>query len=261
MNQGMYEEQQNLEDRDIEIDLLGLLFRLRKFWWIIVLAVGIGSMIGWLYTTKCIKPLYEASSMVYMRGSNNETSPAASLQELQVNTELTNDYEVIFKSRPIMEKVVKVLDLKMTYKQLAARVQISNLSDTRILKVTMRDADPLLARNIVNQIVVYGVDTVKEIDAKEPYVIEDAVEDHDIVYPNVKMNTLIGGLIGLVIITGLIVLQYLLNDRIVTSEDVEKYLQLSVLCEIADDASFNYQEKGKGRNEKFKRKYAAKRKK
>lgn len=245
----LYEYQ---EEQEIEVDILGLLFRLRRFWALILVATVMGASCAGIYTKKCVKPLYEASAMVYMRGNGTESTPSAAFQELQVNTELTNDYEVIFKSRPIMQKVVNVLSLKMTYKQLASKVQITNLSDTRILKVTVQDKDPLLAKNIVNEIVNYGVKTVNEIDAKEPYVIEDAIEDHDIISPNLKMNTLIGGLIGFVLTVGIIALQYILNDRIVTADDVEKYLQLSVLCEIVDDDSFNCYEKGGKSNGKFK---------
>lgn len=253
MKRDMYEDTK-IEEGEIEINVIEIALRLCKFWWLIALGVIIGTSCAWLYTTKCITPLYEASSMVYMRGDNNNANSAAALQELQVNTELTNDYEVIFKSRPIMQKVIKALELKMTYKQLAAKVQISNLTDTRILKVTIKDANPKLAKDIVNQIVVYGMESVKEIDAKEPFLVEDAVEDHDRVGPNVKMNIGIGGIIGFMFMVGMIILQYIVSDKIVTSDDIEKYLNLPVLCEIAEDRSFNYQKKrgyrGNGKTKK-----------
>ncbi len=242
------------KDDEIEIDISALLHQLLRFWWTMVLGVGIGICCAWFYTTKCMTPMYSASSMVYMRGSDNDANPAVSLQELQVSTELTNDYEIIFKSRPIMEKVIKALDLKMSYKQLAARVEISNPTDTRILKVSIKDKNPKIAKDIVNKIVYYGMESVEEIDSKEPYLIEEAIEDHDKVGPNLKMNVLIGGLVGGILVAGIILLQFLLNDRIVSSDDVEKYLELPVLCEIMEDDSFNYQKRGKKNYGKNRRK-------
>lgn len=252
MEKELYEEMPK-EDGEIEIDLLGLLLRLRKFWFVILLGIVLGASVAWSYTTMCVTPQYQASSMVYMRGANQTTNAAASLQELQVNTELTNDYEVIFKSRPIMEKVVKELDLKMTYKQLAARVQISNITNTRILKVSIQDEDPKLARDIVNHVVSFGMDSAVEIDSKLPYLIEGAVEDLDKVAPNMKMNVLIGGCIGCLLIAGGVVVQYLLNSNITSSDDVERYLELPVLCEISEDDSFHYLNKGKYKHKRWRR--------
>lgn len=242
------------KDEEIEIDILGLLYQLKRYWWIIILGILLGCGSAWFYTTKHIKPMYSASSMVYMRGSANNQS--ASLQELQVSSELTNDYEVIFKSRPIMEHVIEDLDLKMSYKQLASRVEISNPTDTRILKVSFKDQSARKAMDIVNKVVSYGMESAEEIDSKQPYLIEEAVEDHDKISPNLKMNVLIGGTAGCFLIAGIIILQYLLNDRIISSEDVENYLALPVLCEIVEDDSCNYQKRrrkhhGRRKNRSF----------
>lgn len=233
--------EETTRDGEITIDLIGLLLRVKKFWWLIVIGMIVGTGISWLYTDKCVTPMYSASSMVYLRGSS--TDPTASFQDIQVSTALTKDYELIFRSRPIMEKVIEDLDLPMTYKQLAARVEISNPSDTRILKAAIKDQDPELAKKIVNRIVVHGMDSAKEIDQKDPYLVEEAVKDLDIVSPNKKMNMMVGALAGCILMLGVIFIQYLLNDHIVTSEDVEKYLDLPVLCEIVESKSCNYDRK------------------
>lgn len=234
-----YEE--TTRDDEITIDLIGLLLRVKKFWWLIVIGIMIGLGTSWLYTEKCVTPMYSASSMVYLRGSS--TDPTASFQDIQVSTALTKDYELIFRSRPIMEQVIKDLNLPMTYKQLAVRVEIANPNDTRILKVSIKDRNPELAKKIVNQVVIHGMDSAKEIDQKDPYLIEEAVKDLDKVSPNMKMNMMIGAMAGCILMLGFIFIQYLLNDHIVTSEDVEKYLDLPVLCEIVESKSCNYDRK------------------
>ena len=98
----------------------------------------------------------------------------------------------------------------------------------------------------MNQVVIHGMDSAKEIDQKGPYLIEEAVKDLDIVSPNMKMNMMVGAMAGCILMLGVIFIQYLWNDHIVTSEDVEKYLELPVLCEIVESKSCNYDRK-KGR--------------
>lgn len=91
--------------------------------------------------------------------------------------------------------------------------------------------------------IAQSMDSAKEIDQKDPYLVEEAVKDLDIVSPNKKMNMMVGALAGCILMLGVIFIQYLLNDHIVTSEDVEKYLDLPVLCEIVESKSCNYDRK------------------
>ena len=50
--------------------------------------------------------------------------------------------------------------------------------------------------------------------------------------PNTTRNILLGGMLGAVVVAGILVVRYLLDDTIKTTEDVERYLELSVLAVI-----------------------------
>ena len=52
--------------------------------------------------------------------------------------------------------------------------------------------------------------------------------------PSYKKNVLIGVLIGIVITSAIVIVMYLLDDKIHTGEDIEKYLGLSVLGVIPE---------------------------
>ena len=69
----------------------------------IVLAAVIGGMIALLGTIFLITPTYTSTSMIYVMGSENIIS---SLADLQIGTQLTQDYKVLVTSRSVMEKVV-----------------------------------------------------------------------------------------------------------------------------------------------------------
>ena len=50
--------------------------------------------------------------------------------------------------------------------------------------------------------------------------------------PSVFRNTLLGGVLGIILAMGVIILIYILDDTIKTPEDVENYLGLNVLTSI-----------------------------
>lgn len=232
------------ENDEIEIDL-GELFRyyLRR-WWILLLGGLLGLVLAGVYTFVLVEPTYEASSMIYMRGAGTAIT---SIQDLQIGAELTNDYEVIFKSRPILEEVVEKLNLDRNYKELRELVELSNPADTRILKVAVREHDARMACDIVNALVESAMDRVKEIDAKEPYLIEEAVVDKDAVSPSEVKNLAIGLLLGLVLVGGILTLLFVTNDKIQSSDDVERILELPVLCLVPESRVCNYEKKGRRR--------------
>lgn len=218
------------------IDLLELFQQYLKHWWVILIGFVAGSLLAGVYTFKIATPIYEASSMVYMRGAGETVS----LQDLQIGAELTKDYEVIFTSRPILEETVEELDLDMTWKELKQRLSLANQSDTRILKVSLRDPDPKLASKIVNKVVEIGMESVKEIDSKEPYLIEKAVVDWDKVSPSHSKNLIMGAMLGILLVMGVITVNYLLNDKVRSVRDVEQTLHLPVFCIVPESSCCSY---------------------
>lgn len=221
---------------DDYIDLADLFHQYVKRWWMILLGFVIGTLAAGVYSYKVATPIYESSSLVYMRGSGDTIS----LQDLQIGAALTKDYEIIFTSRPILQEVIEQLDLDMTWKQLKARVELSNAADTRILRVAIKDPDPRLASKIVNKLVEIGMESVEEIDSKEPYLIEKAVTDWDKVSPSHRKNLMYGALFGILLVVGVITLNYLRNDKIRSARDVEQILRLPVFCMVPESASCSY---------------------
>lgn len=234
----MIDTEKEIDENEIEIDLYALLLKIKKKWWFLAITFLIGIVIAGLYTIKLVTPLYQSSSLIYMRGS--QTNKIASLQDLQIGAELTKDYEVIFRSRPILEKVIQNLNLDMSVTKLNGLISMENPSDTRILKVSVKSEDPYQAKDIVNELVTCSIDSVKEIDAKEPYVVEKAIAKTEAISPSLTKNVVIGGLLGILVSMGTIVLEFIFSDRIESSEDAEKALHVPVLGTIPENKSCQY---------------------
>lgn len=220
------------DDDEIEIDLLELFYALRHRWWAILLALVIGAGAAGVYTKKLIAPHYQSTSMVYVL--SKETT-LASLADLQIGSQLTKDYSVIIKSRPVLQEVIDKQNLDLTTDELGKMITIDNPSDTRILSITVEDIEPMRAKAIVDEVTKSASNYIGDImEMVPPKVIEDGVVAVKPSSPSVKKNAAVGGLGLAVLVCGLICLKTVLDDTIKSEEDVEKYLGLSVLAVIPD---------------------------
>ena len=234
------------ENEEITIDLKGLLLKVKKYWYFILIGFLAGVLLGIMYKAFST-PQYKASSLVYLRNGDSSIS----LQDLQIGSELTKDYEVIFKSRPNLEKVISKLNLDYTYEELNGMVTINNLTDTRILKVEVVSDDPKVSKDIANEVVSYGMDSVREIDSQEPYLIEKAIINNESISTSLIMIIAIGGILGVFIALGIIFLRFALSENIQSIEDVERSLNLPVLAVVMEDKGLTY--KKRNNKNKFKK--------
>ena len=134
-------------NNEIQIDLLELLEALRRRIWLIILALVLGAGAGVLYTKVLMTPVYTSTAMVYVL--SKETT-LTSLADLQIGSQLTNDYRVVVTSRPVLEEVIDNLQLETDYVGLRGQLSLENPADTRILSISATDSDPQRAKAIVS---------------------------------------------------------------------------------------------------------------
>ena len=225
------ENEKNLRDNDeMEIDLLQLFYALKKKIWFILAAMIIGGGLAGAYSKFLITPQYSSTSMMYIL--SKETT-LTSLADLQIGSQLTEDYKVIVNSRPVLGEVIDSLALDMSYEQLLAKVSIGNPTDTRILTVTVTDPDPYRAKAIVDCVAETASDYIGEImEMIPPKIIENGTVATRKTSPSNGKNAVLGALAGMVLVCGVIVIQVIMNDTVRTEEDVERYLGLSVLASV-----------------------------
>ena len=96
-------------------------------------------------------------------------------------------------------------------------------------------------RDSTNSIVTNGMQAAEEIDSKEPYVIDRAIVQNSPVSPNLTKNVAIGALVGALLSAIFIAVRYMLNDSLQSTADIEKYLELPVLCSIPENKNCVYE--------------------
>jgi hypothetical protein len=101
------------------------------------------------------------------------------------------------------------------------------------VSITVTDKSPTLARDIadaVRDVSREHITNVMNVEAVN--TAEFANLPQEPANPNVIINTLIGGLVGAFLVIAIILIRFFLDDSIKTSEDVERYMELSTLAMI-----------------------------
>ncbi len=233
------------DDEEIEIDLRAILLEWRKRWWMIAAALVAGALAAGLFSRVILSPVYESTSMMYVLSKETTLS---SLADLQMGTQLTQDYKVLVTSRPVLEEVISELGLDMDYEDLQEAVSINNPSDTRILTITVSNSDPVMAKTIVDEIAQTASGYIGSImEMVPPKIVEEGQVPEYQSSPSVKRNAALGGVVGAVLVCGVLTLLVILNDTIRTEEDVERYLGLTTLALVPERGKSR---KGEGRKQR-----------
>ena len=220
------QNQENVE----EIDLLEIIFALVHNWRVLLLGTLIGAFVFGLVHVLFIKPAYQASTELYITSNDSMIS----LQDLQIGTAIAEDYRFIITSRSVLNKVIEDLQLDLNYDQLKAMINVTNPNGTHIIRTSVKTGDLELSRDIANKLLSVSIERIYQVvGASEPSVIDyseaSAVED---VSPSFRKFLLIGTLIGFLVVAVIVIVRVIMNSTLRTEEDIEKYLNLTVLAAI-----------------------------
>ena len=218
------------EDDEIEIDLGEVFFLLLSRVWFILICGILAGVAGYLISTFVITDLYQSTTKVYIL---NKDSGSGSLttSDLQIGTQLTKDYVEMITSRSVLEKVIADNSLTdETYGSLAKKTSVKTANDTRIISITVTDPSPLKAQYLADEIRKVAAERIEEVmNIEAVNTVDEANLPTSPSSPNVMKWAAIGFLLGAFACAGLIIVRYMLDDTIKTSEDVEKYLGMSTL--------------------------------
>lgn len=219
-------------DEEVEIDLLEIFYALKRKILLILMVALIGGCGAGAYTQFMMTPIYSSTSSILVL--SKETT-LTSLADLQLGASLTSDYTVLIKSTPVLEQVIENLKLDMTLENLRNSISIENPTDTRILEITVNNADSALAKKIVDEIANVSSSYIGDkMEVIPPKIIEVGKIATVRTSPSVKKNAAIGFLLGFVACAAVVAVFAVMDDTIKTEEDIEKYLGVVVLAKVPD---------------------------
>ncbi|WP_343347359.1 YveK family protein [Terrisporobacter petrolearius] len=212
------------------IDLREYFFILKKKMWIIVLSAVICGVISGLVSFYVLKPVYEANTtLIVNKEIENETTQMTTSDDLNFVQKLALTYGEIIKSRSVITSTIDKLNLDMTYEDLSEAVSITNVENTQIIKISVKNENPRVAATICNTIPeIFSTEVQRIVKASGTEVIDKAAVPEKPIKPNKTMNVLIATVLGAMVSVFVIFLRESLNTKIKEPKDIEEKLGLPV---------------------------------
>lgn len=223
-----------------ELDIIELLYALKKRIKYIVIAVVICALVGFIYSKFLVTPMYKSSTTFVLSKSTennvqveNTSSEAITQSDITLNSKLVSTYSEIIKSKTIAKEVINTLGLDMTVEQFKSNVTVTSKDDTELIEITVSNENGKIAADIANSLAevfrekvyeVYKIDNLSIID-----VAEEATEPYNI---GTVKNIVLFALVGMVLSCGIIFLIVYFDDTIKDEKDIEALLNIPVIASI-----------------------------
>lgn len=217
----------NSQQDELEIDIVALLYRLiEKAAWLIATAL-VAAVLAGVLTQNFITPLYKSTAKLYVLPSQDS---AINLNDLSIGERLAADYVQVFKNWHVHEMVIKSLDLPYNYNEIQDMLSISVISNTRLIQITVTSPDAQEAKDIAMAYATFAPKFIEaKMDTTQPSIFEEARVPAAPSSPNMLRNVLLGFVIGFMLAAVIIVVHFIVDDRVRNADQLEKQLSLPVL--------------------------------
>lgn len=220
------------------MELRATLGFLHRRWWLLILGPVAAGLAAYLVTLQ-LTPVYRASATLLV----NQTQGPGPVQYTDILTSerLTNTYAQLVRRPAVLDDVIRRLNLSLTSEALESRIAVAPIKDTQLLRVDVRDPDPHQAALIANTTAAaFRDDNASQLSPPGAVsIVKDAAPPSRPASPNLTLNLLFAGLIGLVAAAGLGMMLDYLDDTVKSAEDVATTAGLPTLGKLGqfDSAS------------------------
>lgn len=221
-------------EEDLDINFLEILYVLLRKWWMILIGGLVGAILMMVITTYMITPKYQSQAILYVL---SKSTSVTSFADIQIGSAVSEDLEIIATSKPVIdgaiEKVKNSTGKIFTRGDVKDMLQVSNVEDTRILKIIVTGTNPEDACSIANAIAETTASQMAEIMKSDPpTTVERAEVEEKPISPSLIKNMILGAAIAMFLICVVLVVTFAMNDNIKNEEQVKRYLDAPTLVTI-----------------------------
>ncbi len=206
---------------------------------IIILGLLLGG-ISYGVSSYVLTPKYDSNATMIVSNSTgtdsqNPEQTNVDFGQIQANKALISTYSEIVKSRGIADKVISNLNLDMDYGEFSEKVSIEPVKDTQIISVKVVDTISERAQDIANETANIFKDSIGDImKVDNVQILDGATLPEKPSSPNIKKNTAIGVVLGLILGAMISIIKELADTTIKSQDDINKYFDLPVIGIIPD---------------------------
>lgn len=216
-----------------EINIKEFLEYLKKYILIIMLVVAIFLAGVVVYDKNLKTPMYSANTTIVLTQTNQAQEATITQNDLQINSKLVSTYSEIVKSKLVLQQVINNLNLDYTYKELYKNVNVENVQNTEILKVSVRDKDATNSKEIVNNIAkVFSKEVSKIYELNNVSIIDKAQVPKEVSNNTLKRDMVLSVFAALFGSIAIIFVIYYFDDTIKLTENLEEELDMPVVARV-----------------------------
>lgn len=230
----------NENDYEYEIDLVQV-FDIIKEKLLLFIIIGMLCCTAAFCATKYLmKERFTATAkLIIVQKSDSATAQNYTYSDQQLSQKLASTYSQIIMSEAISDPVISNLDLYNKYgidsEKYGKIVKVSSANNTEVIDVSVTTTDPVLSADIANEVVDVFEDKIYDIMRIENVTtLTDAKIPQKKSGPSAMKNTMIGGLLGVLICGAIIVIQLFTDTKIKTEDEVKKILDYPIIGSIPD---------------------------
>lgn len=206
----------------------------QRLW--IIAAAAITAMGGmFLVIQLTFVPQYASTATLYIlrQDQGNMTNSSYSSDDFSLALKVVSDCDYLLKSHSVLDEVIDELNLTISYEELSKSVSTSNPDNTRILEVTVVSDSPEESKRIVDSVCLVGTEKISEaMGFNQANLYEYGIMDNKPCNKTRLMSFLMVGAVMVILVYSAFLIAFLVDDRIRTENDIERYLGLSILGSI-----------------------------
>ena len=218
-----------------EIDIRHIIELLLSKWVLISVVTVVFGAFAFIYSTYFITTLYSSDASVYVNSLKSFNMEAESVSQgvLNATQQLVPTYMELVKSKKVVSKAIKEAKLDYNVKTVTKMIETTSVEGTGIFHIIVTCGDPRHAANLANKIAEVSISEIENyVEGTSAKVIDEAEISTIPASPNIKLNTILGFLIGMILIIGLILIIDFFDVRIKSEEALEKLSKYPTLGSI-----------------------------
>ena len=220
--------------KSVEIDVLALLHKLWTKKLLILFTAFYVAAFSFLVTYFFIQPTYTSTTRIYVVNQATDNNNL-SAQDLQAGTYLVNDYKEIITSNDVLSEVIKDEKLNLGEAELSKMVSVNIPTDTRLISISVNAKTGQDAQTLANKVREVASKKIKKVTKVEDVtMLEEAKLPESPSSPNIKLNVLLGAVLGGFLAVVGVLVREILDDRVRRPEDVEDALGMTLLGIVPD---------------------------
>ena len=216
------------------IDLKELFEYYKSKFGIVILFVALVGILGCLYGLFIQKPMYKSSTSIVLISEAKDNSQLT-YNDVSVNQNLVSTYSEIVKSKRILNQVINNLNLDYSYGALWNNIEVSSVTGTQIIKITVTDGNSKTAMKVANEIAkVFSKEIPELYNISNVNVLDTAEVASSAYNVNIVKQSTIFLLVGLVLGLGVVFVMYYFDRSVKNASQIEDKLKLPVLATVRE---------------------------